>query len=78
MTSEKKKRRRFDRGLPKVGTELVHKYKGTAFAARVVADTSVKSGRAVELDGKRYSTLTAAARAITGRAVNGWVFWRTK
>ena len=78
MTSEKKERRRFNRALPKVGTELVHTYKGTAFAARVVADTSAKSGRAVELDGRRYTTLSTAARAITTRAVNGWVFWKTK
>lgn len=78
MVGEKKKRRRLERHLPAVGTQLTHRYKGRTFVANIVADAASREGRAVAFDGKRYATLTAAARSITGYAVNGWVFWNTR
>jgi hypothetical protein len=31
---------------------------------------------AVECQGARYRSLSAAAKAITGNSVNGWRFWK--
>jgi Mrp family chromosome partitioning ATPase len=35
-------------------------------------------GEQVDLNGKRYGSLSAAAASITGRTTNGWTFWRTR
>jgi capsular polysaccharide biosynthesis protein len=35
-------------------------------------------GGQVDLNGTRYGSLSAAAASITGKATNGWTFWRTR
>ncbi|MDR3665827.1 MAG: DUF2924 domain-containing protein [Ignavibacteriaceae bacterium] len=47
-------------------------YNGTEYYA-----TLRKDGR-IGYKGKQYSSLTAAAKAITSRAINGWNFWHFK
>jgi len=50
------------------GTEFRATYKGRQHTALV------KNG-ALEMNGKRYASPSAAAIAITGNPVNGWRFW---
>ena len=74
--SRKPARRAQARELPPVGTELVGRYRGQEVSARVVASDDHDGASAVECRGKRYRSLSAAARAITGNSVNGWRFWQ--
>jgi hypothetical protein len=64
------------RELPPVGTELAGRYRGQEVSARIVKDDDRGGAPAVECRGKRYRSLSAAARAITGNSVNGWRFWQ--
>jgi len=64
------------RELPPVGTELVGRYRGQEVSARIVADEEGSGAPAVECQGARYRSLSAAAKAITGNSVNGWRFWQ--
>ncbi len=62
------------RGQLKSGAVLYH-------AARGDADRNAEA--TVEADGirvrdKLYPSLSTAARAIAGHAVNGWTFWRIR
>ncbi len=50
------------------GTEFRATYKGQQFTA------SVQNG-ALVLNGKRYTSPSAAAISITNNSVNGWQFW---
>ncbi|MFZ2540477.1 MAG: DUF2924 domain-containing protein [Gallionella sp.] len=50
------------------GTEFRANYKGQQFSA------IVKNG-ALVMNGKRFTSPSAAAVAITGNPVNGWRFW---
>lgn len=67
--------------LPAVGTRL-HAFRRRPSDARVeaviVADQAVRSGRAVEVQGLHYETLSAAATAITGSRRNGWMWFHTE
>lgn len=53
------------------GTEFRASYKGIAISGRI------ESG-ALVVNGKRFDSPSAAAVAITGNPVNGWVFWECK
>ncbi|MGV8081753.1 MAG: DUF4357 domain-containing protein [Syntrophales bacterium] len=53
------------------GTEFRATYKGQTIFG------SVEAG-ALVVDGKRYNSPSAAAVAITGNPVNGWIFWECK
>ena len=53
------------------GTEFRATHKGKAHTGRV-------EGGALLVDGKTYSSPSAAAVAITGNSVNGWVFWECR
>src|SRR5262249_21128913 len=53
------------------GTELRAAYKGRTYLARV-------AGGALELNGKRFDSASAAAMSITGNSVNGWTFWQCR
>ena len=53
------------------GTEFRATYKGETIHGRVEA------GR-LAVDGKGYESPSAAAIAVTGNSVNGWVFWECK
>jgi hypothetical protein len=53
------------------GSEFTADYKGKSYAA------IVRDGKLV-VNGRRFSTPSAAAISITGNSVNGWRFWRCK
>lgn len=53
------------------GTVLRAEYKGKQYAATV-------EGGGLTLNGKRFSSPSAAAMAITKSPVNGWVFWECR
>ena len=53
------------------GTEFRAKYKGKFYSA-IVQDG------ALLLNGKKYYSPSISAAAITGNAVNGWIFWECK
>lgn len=53
------------------GTEFRASYKGRQF-------TGVVKDGALIVDGKKFSSPSAAAVAITGSAVNGWRFWECR
>jgi len=53
-----------DRRLPTPGTALVRQYKGQTLRVVVLQD-------GLEFDGRRYKSLTAVAKAITGSHCNG-------
>jgi hypothetical protein len=72
--SEKASRERPVRELPPAGTRLSGRHKGQELFAEVVMAEG--GTRALEFQGARYSSLSAAAKAITGNSVNGWRFWK--
>ena len=53
------------------GTEFRATYKGQTIYGRV------ESG-ALAVNGKRFDSPSAAAVAVTGNPVNGWIFWECK
>jgi hypothetical protein len=53
------------------GTELRATYKGRTYLARV-------AGGALQLDGRRFDSPSAAAMSITSHPVNGWTFWQCR
>ena len=53
------------------GTEFPATYKGETINGRV------ESG-ALVVNGKRFDSPSAAAVAVTGNPVNGWIFWECK
>ena len=52
------------------GTEIQARYKGKVYVANVIDE------RTVELNGKKYSSLSGAAMAIAAGPVSGYAFWR--
>ena len=54
------------------GTTLHHQ--GRQHATRTVTATVVADG--IRYSGRTYSSPSAAARTITGRPVDGWIFWK--
>lgn len=55
------------------GTKLVARYKGKEWTAQVIRQ---EDGTFAITDGPIvYKSLSAAGKAITGGACNGWVFW---
>ena len=57
------------------GTRLSARYRGQEFIAEVVTAEGGEGARALEFQGARYASLSAA-KAITGNSVNGWRFWK--
>jgi hypothetical protein len=57
-----------DPRLPAPGAVLTRRYKGTEVAVTVLAD-------GFEYDGQRFRSLSAAAKAISGTHVNGFVWF---
>jgi len=70
------KRRRISRELPPAGTKLVGSSKGEVYEAVIVSSSGKPGRRAVRVQGREFGSLSGAARAVTGHAVNGWVFWK--
>lgn len=58
-----------DRRLPAPGTAIVRQYKGRTLRVLVTPN-------GLECDGRRYKTLSAVAKAITGSHVNGYRFFK--
>ncbi len=63
------------RPLPRVGTALKAFHRGRSRSAVIVETAEFTSGRGVLTGGRAYLSLSAAGTAITGYAVNGWLFW---
>ncbi|MDP2950743.1 MAG: DUF2924 domain-containing protein [Chloroflexota bacterium] len=61
--------------LPKVGTVLSRQYLGRTVKATVVEVRPDISRVLVEMEGNRYTSLSAAAKALVGHETNGWQFW---
>jgi hypothetical protein len=72
----KRHRKKMARELPPVGTTLQGRFKGETRTATIVEAQDLPAGKAVEYEGGRYTSLSAAAKAITGHAINGWLFWQ--
>ena len=58
-----------DRRLPPPGNWIERDYKGTMIRVLVVAD-------GFEYEGRRYRSLSAIAKAVTGSHINGFLFFR--
>ena len=71
----KRQRQRIERLLPPVGTVLRASRSGIKYKATIVSAPEMKGGKAVKLDNKVYTSLSGAARAVTGHMINGWKFW---
>ena len=72
----KRHRKKMARELPPVGTTLQGRFKGETRTATIVEAQDLPAGKAVDYEGGRYTSLSAAAKAITGHAINGWRFWQ--
>lgn len=73
----KRERRKIDRELPPVGTELSGKFKGVCgYKAKIVKDSNCPTKKLIKFNGKLYTSMTAAAIAITKQPTNGWRFWK--
>jgi hypothetical protein len=56
---------------PVVGARLIRQWQGTEYQVTVLAD-------GFEWEGRRYKSLSAVARAISGTRWNGWTFFGLK
>lgn len=54
-----------------VGTELRATHKGKTYLAHV-------AGGALQLNGRSFGSVSAAAVHVTGNPVNGWKFWQVR
>ena len=64
------------RHLPPVGTTLTARHRGQPHTAVIVEAKDRPGGRAVKYGDQLFSSLSAAAKAVTGHPTNGWLFWR--
>jgi len=62
--------------LPPIGTKLKAKSKDKSYEAVVTKSSNNPNRRAVYFKKIEYLSLSGAAKAITGHATNGWVFWK--
>lgn len=76
IMTTRRQRRKIARQLRPVGTTLAATYKGQPHTAIIVEAKDRPPGRAVKYGDQLFGSLSAAARAVTGHATNGWVFWR--
>ena len=66
--------------IPDVGEVLVHRFRlrpGEVQAVVLGVDREKRSV-VVDVDGKEYGSLSAAASAISGTSQNGWIYWGLK
>lgn len=75
---KKRARAKIDREIPAIGTVLIGKFKGVPYRAKIVKDAGSQNGKAIEYSGVKYSSMTAAAKAITKQPTNGWRFWKVQ
>ena len=69
-TSERKRRE-----LPPVGSTLTAKFKGGSYTAQIVELKALPARRAVKYRNQIFTSLSAAAKAITHCQISGWTFW---
>jgi hypothetical protein len=74
--TRKRERKRVARELPPLGTTLTATHKGQAHTAEIVEAKELPAGKAVKYGDEVFSSLSAAGRAVTGHATNGWKFWQ--
>ena len=72
----KRQRKKIARQLPPVGTTLTGRSKGQTHTAVIVEAEERPGGRAVKYGDQVFPSLSAAAKAVSGHATNGWLFWR--
>lgn len=65
---------------PKVGQELVHKFRAKRgqVTARVLKSDEAAGKVTVRVGKKTYSSLSAAAKGCSGYIDNGWTYWGLK
>jgi hypothetical protein len=63
------------KSLPKLGSTLEKSYKGHIYKAKVISVNESKGHVRLEVNGKKYASPSAAAKALTGSETNGWRFW---
>ena len=66
--------------IPQVGEVLVHhlRSQGKEVRATVVKVSESPRSVAVQVNGKEYPSLSAAASEIAGTRRNGWIYWGLK
>ena len=66
--------------VPKEGEVLIHRFRKAdgEVRATVVSISQNPLNVRVEIDGKEYASLSAAARAAGGTSQNGWIYWGLK
>lgn len=66
--------------MPLVGEVLVHRFRGRPGEIRaiVVSVDQETPSVSVEADGRIYTSLSAAATAVSGANQNGWTYWGLK
>ncbi len=74
--TRKRERRRVARELPPVGTTLTATYRGQSHTAEIVDAKELPARRGVKYREEVFSSLSAAGRAVTSHATNGWKFWQ--
>ena len=69
-----------DTRIPDVGKVLVHRIRETGRKVQAIVVKVSENPRfvAVEVNGKEYPSLSAAASEISGYSANGWVYWGLK
>jgi len=61
--------------LPQVGSVFEKLFRGRTVRATVISiDPSIGHVR-LEVNGTQYKSPSAAAKALAGHEINGWVFW---
>lgn len=56
------------------GTRLQASHKGKTYECKAI-EVTPKGRNIFEYEGKRYGSLSAAGKVVTGHATNGWIFW---
>ena len=66
--------------IPAVGEVLVHRFRSRPgeVHAVVVSVRQAPPSVVVRVEGKEYTSLSAAASAISGTKQNGWIYWGLK
>ena len=61
------------RKVPRIGSKFTKHFKGKEFHMTVV---KTHSGIGFKVSNNVYNSPSAAAKSITKKEVNGWVFWK--
>lgn len=66
-----------ERTWPREGDRLVHRFRKRlgSMEATVLSVDRVTGRIRLEVNGVEYSSLSSAAKAVSGCETNGWIFW---